>query len=276
MPRKLNNPTPAVPKAPHVVPEWAKKVKAYREEAGKTQVEVQTALKSKINTISLIENGRREFTPAQRTLFFELIGKPEDSSIPAKISDPAPIVTKEVKAAKAAPKKATKVAKAAKPEKAPKVAKAPKKLKAAPKKIPGAEILDPALTSPPVDESSIPGIPEVQPSTRSRKSRKAAADTALKAVTDYVEKSAATDVSPKKSRKARAKQHSLAATAHPGVAEATPLVVEPTASKGISPVKEAVLRDLNRILSSPGLSDSQAKRLHGLFTSLAVNALLGD
>ena len=275
MPRKSNNPTPASPKTPHVVPEWAKRVKAYREEAGKTQVEIQTALKSKINTMSLIENGRREFTPAQRTLFFELIGKPEDTSIPTKISDPAPIVTKKVKAAKAAPKKAAKVAKAAKPEKAPKVAKAPKKLKAAPEEIPGAEIQDPVLTPPPVDESSLPGIPEVQPNPRSRKSRKAAADSALKAVTKYVEKSA-TDAAPKNSRKARAKKHVLATSVQSGVSEPTSVVAEPSPSQGISPVKEAVLRDINRILSSPGLSDSQAKRLHGLFTSLAVNALLGE
>jgi hypothetical protein len=40
-------------------------------------------------------------------------------------------------------------------------------------------------------------------------------------------------------------------------------------------VKEAVLSDISRILSNPGLSDSQAKALHNLFTSLAVNALLG-
>jgi hypothetical protein len=37
-----------------------------------------------------------------------------------------------------------------------------------------------------------------------------------------------------------------------------------------------VLRDITRILGNPGLSDNQAKRLHGLFTSLAVNALLGE
>jgi hypothetical protein len=37
-----------------------------------------------------------------------------------------------------------------------------------------------------------------------------------------------------------------------------------------------VLCDISRILSNPGLSDNQAKRLHGLFTSLAVNALLGE
>ena len=275
MPRKLNNPPPAAPKAPHVVPEWAKKVKAYREEAGKTQVEVQTALKSKINTMSLVENGRREFTPAQRTLFFELIGKPEDTSIPTKISDPAPIVTKKVKAAKAAPKKAAKVAKATKPEKAPKVAKAPKKLKAAPEVVPGFEIQEAIPAQPSTEKATIPESSLVQPNPRPRKSRKAAADSALKAVTKYVEKSA-TDAAPKNSRKARAKKHVLATSVQSGVAEPTSVVAEPSPSQGISPVKEAVLRDINRILSSPGLSDSQAKRLHGLFTSLAVNALLGE
>lgn len=45
---------------------------------------------------------------------------------------------------------------------------------------------------------------------------------------------------------------------------------------GTSPVKEAVLCDMSRILSNPGLSDNHAKRLHSLFTSLAVNALLGE
>jgi len=275
MPRKSNNPTPASPKAPHVVPEWAKKVKVYREEAGKTQVEVQTALKSKINTMSLIENGRREFTPAQRTFFFELIGKPEDTSIPTKISDPAPVVSKNVKVARPAPKKAGKAAKPAKPEKAPKVAKAPKRLKAAPEAIPGSEVQDAVLVPPSAKESTIPASPVAQPNRRFRKSRKASADAALKAVTNYVEMPA-TSPAPKNTRKARAKKHTLAATSQPGVAEPTPLVLKPAASMGISPVKEAVLRDINRILSSPGLSDSQVKRLHGLFTSLAVNALLGE
>lgn len=48
------------------------------------------------------------------------------------------------------------------------------------------------------------------------------------------------------------------------------------AAHAISPVKEAVLRDIIRILNNPGLSDNQAKCLHALFTSLAVNALLGE
>jgi len=272
MPKKSDTTIPSSPKAPHVVPEWAKKVKAYREEAGKIQVEVQTALKSKINTMSLIENGRREFTPEQRTLFFELIGKPEDTTIPTKISDPAPVVSKKIKVATPVPKKAGKAEKPAKPGKPSKVAKAPRKLKVVPEVVSGSEIQD-AVPAPPTAEEV--ASPVAQRNRRSRKSRKASADTALKAVTDYVEKSA-TDAAPKNTRKARAKKHSLATTVQSGVSEPTPLVVEPTASMGISPVKEAVLRDLNRILSSPGLSDSQAKRLHGLFTSLAVNALLGE
>jgi hypothetical protein len=41
-------------------------------------------------------------------------------------------------------------------------------------------------------------------------------------------------------------------------------------------IMEAVLSDIIRILGNPGLSDSHAKRLHWLFTSVAVNAVLEE
>lgn len=41
MPAKKSTQQSKPSKSPMVVPEWAKKVKAYREEAGKTQVEIQ-------------------------------------------------------------------------------------------------------------------------------------------------------------------------------------------------------------------------------------------
>lgn len=63
------------PKSPKAVPEWAKKVKAYREEAGKTQVETRNAIHASVNTVSLVERGIREFTASERKLFFEFIWK---------------------------------------------------------------------------------------------------------------------------------------------------------------------------------------------------------
>jgi len=106
MPKK-SSAHPQAPNGAHVVPGWAKKVKVYREEAKKTQVEVEKALKSPVNTMSLVENGHREFTPTQRNLFFEFIGKQEDSTIPTKVRDLVP----------SGPKKAAKPAKPAKAKK---------------------------------------------------------------------------------------------------------------------------------------------------------------
>ena len=42
------------------VPDWAHKIKAYREKAGNTQLDIQQAMKAKVNTMSLIETGRRQ------------------------------------------------------------------------------------------------------------------------------------------------------------------------------------------------------------------------
>jgi DNA-binding XRE family transcriptional regulator len=120
MPRKSSNPKPTASKTGHIVPEWAKKVKGYREEAKKTQVEVEKAIKATVNTMSLVENGRRQFTPTQRNLFFELIGKPEDSSIPTTVRDLVPNAPK--KATKASKPKEKRKTKGAKPAEAAKVA----------------------------------------------------------------------------------------------------------------------------------------------------------
>jgi DNA-binding XRE family transcriptional regulator len=121
MPKKSSNPTPTASKTGHVVPEWAKKVKGYRENAKKTQVEVGKAIKATANTLSLVENGRREFIPTQRNHFFELIGQPEDSSIPTTVRDLVPSDPK--KATKPAKPVAKRKTKSTKPAKAAKVAK---------------------------------------------------------------------------------------------------------------------------------------------------------
>lgn len=232
MPNKKIPSRPQTPKTAHVVPEWAKKVKAYREEAKKTQVEVEKALKATVNTLSLVENGRREFTPTQRHLFFELVGKPEDTSIPTTVREIVPPV----------PKKA---AKPVKPAKAPKVGKGAKGPAVAPVVIPAPDSQgDPA----PAVEMQAPASPKPD------------------------EKATA-----KRNTMPRVRKPAEVAPTKPVPAEHLPIVpAAPTPSQAPSPVKEAVLRDISRILGNPGLSDNQAKRLHGLFTSLAVNALLGE
>ena len=232
MPKKKNPVRPQVPKSAHVVPEWAKKVKAYREEAKKTQVEVEKALKATVNTLSLVENGRREFTPTQRNLFFELVGKPEDTSIPTTVREMAPLV----------PKKA---AKPPQPAKAPKAGKASKGPAIAPLVILAPDSQgDPSFTV----EAQAPASPKPD------------------------EKG-----TTKRTTKPRARKPTGVAPAKPAPFEHLPIVpAEPVPIQAPSPVKEAVLRDISRILGNPSLSDNQAKRLHGLFTSLAVNALLGE
>jgi len=231
MPKK-SSAFPKAPKSAHLVPEWAKKVKAYREEAKKTQVEVEKALKATVNTMSLVENGHREFTPTQRHLFFELVGKPEDTSIPTTVREIVPHVPK-------------KTAKPAQPGKAPKVGNATNAPAVAPVVIPAPDSQgDPA-----------PAV-EAQASVSPKPDEKA---------------------TTKRTTKPRSHKPAGIAPAKPAPAEHLPILPATLAPiQGPSPVKEAVLSDISRILGNPGLSDSQAKRLHGLFTSLAVNALLGD
>ena len=82
---------------------------------------------------------------------------------------------------------------------------------------------------------------------------------------------------PEPIRKPKARKSLETAPVQAAPTQATPIQPAKSAStQAISPVKEAVLCDISRILTNPGLSDAQAKRLHGLFTSLAVNALLGE
>ena len=245
MPRSKSTTSTKVITSARAIPEWAQRVKSLREEAGNTQLDLQKAMKLKVNSMSLIETGRRQFTGEERKLFFELIGQPEDPSIPVKTRDLEPSTSKKAaKPAKPASKKTTaaKPAKPARPAKAAKAGKAPNRSKIAPTARPGAGVKDAAPAPAPAKE---PRSPLVQAELRPKRGRKPAA----------VPKPA--EVVPQK-------------TPHrqPG---------EPAAaSQAISPVKEAVLRDISRILSNPGLSDHHAKRLHALFTSLAVNALLGE
>ena len=266
MPRKPTSPKTKSPKTTHVVPEWAKKVKAYREEAKNTQVEVEKAINATVNTMSLIENGRREFTPTQRHLFFELISKPEDTLIPTTVRDLVPTASKIAKP------KATKKAKAAKAAKAPKTAKGSMETVETP--VPIASPASQGIAT--EQEATVFAPTVVQPDPRPRKGRKPSKDKALKGITNAVE-NGTKDVAPKPTRKARNQKLVLVA---PAQAEpARPLSskpAKPATAHAISPVKEAVLRDIIRILTNPGLSDNQAKGLHGLFTSLAVNALLGE
>jgi transcriptional regulator with XRE-family HTH domain len=237
MPRKSSNPKPTASKTGHVVPEWAKKVKGYREEAKKTQVEVEKAIKATVNTLSLVENGRREFTPTQRNLFFELIGQPEDSSIPTTVRDLVPSGPKKAtKPAKPVTKRKTK---GTKPAKAAKVAEEPVPALSA---IPATDLQD--------------------------------AEAAPEAISDA---NATVAAAPKPFRKPKNRKSIEASRVQAPPTQATPIrPAKSTPTQSMSPVKEAVLRDISRILDNPGLSDAQAKRLHGLFTSLAVNALLGE
>jgi len=223
---------PQAAKGAYVVPEWAKKVKAYRDAAGKTQVEVERALKATVNTLSLVENGHRNFTPAQRSLFFELVGKPEDTSIPATVRAVAPAAKK-----------------AAKPTRRGKGLTAPKgpQVKASVQAIPAPAAPDIQEVAP-VSAEAVPVAVSAQPGAKAAR---------------------------KRTPKPRGRKPLETPAVQPA-AEQRPMAPRtPAPVQNLSPVKEAVLRDLNRILSNPGLSDDQAKRLHGLFTSLAVNALLG-
>jgi hypothetical protein len=237
MPRKPTNLKPNASKTGHVIPEWAKKVKSYREEAKKIQVEVEKAIKATVNTMSLVENGRREFTPIQRNLFFEFIGQPEDSSIPTTVRDLMPSAPKKTtKPAKSVTKPKTK---STKPANAAKVAE---KSEPALVAIPGTDIKD--------------------------------AESAPAAISDA---NATFAAALKPTRKPKTRKSIGAATVQAPPTQGTPIQPAKSAStQAISPVKEAVLCDISRILTNPGLSDAQAKRLHGLFTSLAVNALLGE
>jgi len=264
MPRSKSTARTKVITGARAVPEWAQKVKSLREEAGNTQLDLQKAMKLKVNGMSLIETGRRQFTEEERKLFFELIGQPEDTSIPVKIIDLESSASK--KAAKPAKPKSKKTAtakpaKPVRPAKAAKVGKAPKGSKVAPTALPVPSAKDVAPASP-----SIPAEP------RPKRGRKPAALSASMAVPKPAEQVAAAAV-PLRIKSASTRKPAEVVSQNTPQRQAGEPVV---AIQSISPVKEAVLRDISRILSNPGLSDNHAKRLHGLFTSLAVNALLGE
>ena len=268
MPTQTTTPPTLLSKAPKPVPEWAAKVKAYREAAGKTQVETRNAIKAKINTMSLVERGVREFTAAERKLFFEFIGKPEDPSIPCKVRGPkAKGLKKAAKSAKAGSKKmrkGAKPAKAAKVAKAPKIEKAPEVSMALPV-VPAAPDLKAATPTPvAANRAQAP----VAPKPTRRPGRKPSKVITAKAMPQVVEKIATVEL-PKPARKPPTPK-SVKLAALPSAP------THPASRSTASPVKEAVLSDISRILSNPGLSDNHAKRLHNLFTSLAVNALLGE
>ena len=253
MPKKSTAPT-KTPKDIQVVPDWAKKVKVYREEAGISQGDIQKAFKTKFNTMSPVETGRRKFTPSERKQFFELIGKGEDPSIPTSDRDTVLSAPKAVKAAKK-PAKAAKTQKAAKAPKA-EVAlltpSAPVSEESAPVSVPNGDVKAPAA-------------PATEPKAHVRRGRipSTPADSPVAPALKQIRQ-------PGKGKFTKAASTpSVAAQPIPIKAAAHAPVSE------ISPVKEAVIRDISRILSNPGLSDSQAKALHNLFTSLAVNALLG-
>jgi DNA-binding XRE family transcriptional regulator len=259
----------AVSKGTKVVPEWAKKVKAYREGAGKTQIDIQKVIKAKTTTMNRVETGRRKFTPLERKLFFELIGKPEDTSIPldvraVKTSTPK----KETKPAKSAPKRATKnakIAKIAKPAKPGRPATSAKAGKTA--KASGA-----AKTVPPASakKAKVPASSLVRAEPRNRRGRKPSVVSAPIAVPKTDAKPVAKGV-PQGTRKPRIPKPVGTAPAKSGAVRSAK-----STTQALSPVKDAVLRDITRILGNPGLSDNHAQRLHGLFTALAVNSLMGE
>jgi hypothetical protein len=242
MPKNRSQKKISSKKAVNALPEWAKKVKTYREEAGKTQVATQKAIKAKVNTMTLVETGRRNFSPVERQLFFEFIGKPEDTSIPIKVRTLRPATSKKV----------AKSAKPARPGKTSKVDKTP--LVSAKK--------DDAPTTGSSGQKQLPAKNKlVSPSVAG-----------LPAISKVEGTEASTAIS-RQPRKNKTKQ---------GIPNAPlPITANGPSAPGAmmqasSPVKEAALRDITRIFNNPNLSDNQARRLHGLFTSLAVNALLGE
>lgn len=238
MARPRNTSVPKVHLKPDALPDWAKKMKEYRENAGFTQVDLEKAMNAPANTLSLVERGKRLITTVDRTKFFELIGQHEDLEIPVRI----------VKEAKAKRPAVPKQIKASKPSK-PASLKGPARASTGRKPNAKVEPVTPQVPEAALPSPSSPGPTEVVAPER------AVAPPAVERVQD----------APKTASRARA-QKSMETQGTP---------TTPASPSGLSPVKDAVLRDIARILGNPGLSDSQARNLHGLFTSLAVNALLG-
>jgi hypothetical protein len=283
MPKKKPATTTTPKSTPVVVPDWAKHVKAVREEAGITQADLQKAFKAKFNVMSPIETGRRKFTPSERKLFFELIEKPEDTSIPTTDRGGVPAAPKKVaKSVKPVVKKDANPTKATKPSaspaKAPKAVKAteaPKESQVAPVAPPAPGITDMAPAPAPVETANAPVAPSTPPKPARKPGPKSpvAPDATAAPVVDLKD---ATGTTPKEIKKRSTRKSDDAVLVQPVRVEEASKPVGPAPIVGISPVKEAVLHDISRILGNPGLSDNQAKQLHGLFTSLVVNALLGE
>jgi len=117
--------------------------------------------------------------------------------------------------------------------------------------------------------------PAAELNPRGRRGRKPSATAASSMLPKFKEK-AVTVPAPKQIRQPRKVKSAEADSAPTVAAQPTPIKASaPASASVISPVKEAVLSDISHILSNPGLSDSQAKALHSLFTYLALNALLG-
>ena len=286
MPKKKPATTMTPKSTPVVIPDWAKRVKAIREEAGITQTDLQKAFKAKFNIMSPIETGRRKFTTIERKQFFELIGKPEDTSIPTTDRSLMPAATKKVakpvKAAATKTEKATKVTNtaeaAASPAKAPKVGKAteaPKESQERPAAPPALGITDEPPAPAALKSTKASAAPSTQPNPGRRPGSKSPVSPNATAAPIVDLKNAKYTAPEEIRRRSTRKPGDAALLQHVPVRQAS-MPAGPTPIVEISPVKEAVLHDISRILSNPGLSDSQARRLHALFTSLAVNALLGE
>ncbi len=224
-------------KAKGSVPDWAKKVKTYREEARRTQIDIQKAMKTAVNTMSLVETGRRMFTPTERIRFFELVGKSEDTSIPVQ----------------------ARVAKTPTPKKTARLAK-PAQMSAS-QNVQSAIIGASKTVKTRKDSNAVPVVSPTPPTTKALAPKPAGVSVA--------------NVALKPIRKPRIPKSSAQTATTSTPALPTP----PKSGERVpipatwSPVKDAVLRDVSRILGNPALSDTQAKRMHGLFLSLAVNAM---
>ncbi len=218
------NPVGTKKKAPKSIskplPEWAEKVRKYREEAKKSQNELRSEMKLGVNTMSLIERGKRMFTNSERERFFEVIGKALDLSIPAK-----PL--RKAHESKPTEKRVSRKSRQ-RVVKMPAVAQ-----KSA---VSSSDITpNPGTRRPPVPEPRSQKMPRIP----------------AKAVVIPAKLETSLMQGSKQGPKQGSRQVSV-----------------------LSPLKEAVLRDTQRILENSALSDSMAQRLHNLFTSLTVSVLL--
>jgi DNA-binding transcriptional regulator YiaG len=81
----IRKPKPKEAAMPNIKPTlegWGKKVKKLRNEAHLSQDEMSHRLGYSYNIVSGVELETRKFSPAEKTLFFQTIKQPEDTSIP--------------------------------------------------------------------------------------------------------------------------------------------------------------------------------------------------